>query len=222
MGNMTLKDFRDEVRTALARTVTDDRLNRWINQAIQEFAYSFKFHELEATSSLETIIGQDIYDLSTITDPVFRVMSDSGVEVVQPSDCIGRLLKETRVNWRLHRDTSSDTTLQGAPTHYHVYGAQLVIRPKPDIDYTLEFDYWAKVKLTVDTDVSPFREDWDDIITTGALYRAFRAFGNFDRYKNVRNDFLAGVRSRVADEDLEEFPYGGVGLAQGPMDDVIR
>lgn len=224
MGSMTLADFRSEVGSALARTVDNTRLDRWINQAIWEFAYAFKFHVLEATGSIDTVPGQESYDLSLISlvVPPFRAMSESGVEVVQPSDCIGRLLSETRVHWRLSRDTSTDTTLWGAPTHYHVYGTFLFIRPKPDIDYTLEFDYWTGVKLTDIDQVSPFNADWDDIIVAGALYRAFRAFGNFDRYKNVRNDFLAGVRSRVMDEDLEEFPVGGVSLAQGPMDDVIR
>jgi hypothetical protein len=54
------------------------------------------------------------------------------------------------------------------------------------------------------------------------LYRAYRDYGEFDRYKNVRNDFIGLIRSRVAEEDLEEFPEGGISIEQSPYDVVIR
>lgn len=220
MGQMTLDDFRTELRDASGRpSVSNARLDRWIMQAMYEFGYAFKFHCLEGTGTQETVVGVDTYDLPND----LRVINENGVEIIAPSDCLGRLLSETRVQWRLHRDTSSDTTNYCTPTHYHNYNGKLIIRPKPDDTYTLDFDYWKRITQLAEPDaVSPFEDDWDDVIFTGALYRVYRAFGEFERYKNVRNDFLALVRSRVLEEDLEEFPVGGLGPQRSKYDDVIR
>lgn len=218
MGIVTHSQFRNDLLNALGRDVEAEKLTRWLNQSMQEFGYAFKFHCLEATGQFTTVQGQESYD----PPADFRVMHDSGMEVISPADCLGRLLSETRVHWRLHRDTSG-TLGYCPPTHYHVYANKFILRPIPGDGYIIDFDYWLKLKsFAADDDVSPFNEDWDDIIFTGALYRGQRAYGEYDRYKNVRNDFIGMIRSRVAEEDLEEFPVGGISQEQSPYDEVIR
>lgn len=219
MGLMTLAEYRDDLAIALGRELSPAKLDKWIHQSMYEFGYALKFHCLEATASFNTIEGQEAY--TPTAD--FRVMNEHGMEVIAPANCLGRLISETRVSWRLHRSTEGSTTHSCPPEYYHVYSNQFILRPVPGADYLIEYDYWKKVpKLNAPDDVSVFSEDWDDIIFTGALYRGYRSYGEFDRYKNVRNDFLALIRSRINEEDLEEFPEGGLGIEQSPYDKVIR
>jgi hypothetical protein len=219
MGLRTLQQFRDALTTALARDLSTTQLDGWIHGSMYEFGYALKFHALEATGQFSTESGKYVYD----PNDDFRVMHEVGMQIVSPSDCIGRLIPETRVSWRLHRDTDPTASFECPPQYYHVFGNQIFVRPAPGSGYVVEYDYWKKIPIMSDpSSVSVFSADWDDIILVGALYRGFRDFGEFDRYKNVRNDFLGLIRSRVAEEDLEEFPEGGIGVEQSPYDVVIR
>ena len=111
-----------------------------------------------------------------------------------------------------------DSTQQGMPQWYHRFGDSIIIRPTPNTVMLIAVDYAKTVTpLVAVTDVSPLLEDWDEVIFVGALYRGFRHFGEFDRYQNVRNDFLGLVRSRSTEFELEEFPEGGISPL-GPND----
>lgn len=219
MGTRTLQQFRDNLLTATARDLGTDKLDSWIHSSMYEFGYAFKFHCLEATGQFSTVSAQYIYP----PNDDFRVMHEVGMQVVAPANCIGRLIPETRVNWRLHRSTDTTESFECPPQYYHVFANQFYLRPAPGSGYVVEYDYWKKIPvMNAPEDTAPFSSDWDDIIFVGALYRAYRDYGEFDRYKNVRNDFIALIRSRVAEEDLEEFPEGGIGPEQSPYDVVIR
>lgn len=214
MGEMTLQEFRDDVVSALSRGTQDTtRVDRWINQSLEEFAHAFKFPELEKTVTGVTAQGVNVVPLPAD----FRSWHEEGVWVTAPEEYLGQIKRETRRQYL--KLLSYDTSSQGIISRYHRYGQNLYFRPFPDsIAISWVAHYWGKVTRFVGVDdVSQFDPDWDDVIFTGALYRGYRHWGEFDRYQNVRNDFLGMIRSRVMDEDLEEFPEGGIS-GVGPDD----
>lgn len=210
MGQKTLANFRDEIVAAAQRgtaaQVGVTLVNDWIHRAMYEFGYVFKFHELEGYA--EQVLLANTRDVVFPTD--YRVMNENGIEVLGVEKFEGALIKETRAQFIRKNRITGASVITGRPKYYHIYGTQFIVRPKPDVDYTLGVHYWKKLTTLADGDVSIFDDDWDDIIMLGGLYRCFRHFNEFDRYQNVRNDFLGMIRSRKLDEDLEEFPEGGV------------
>lgn len=218
MGEMTLTDFRSDLTSAISRgTISTTLLDRWINASLREFGHAIKFRELEKTTDVTPVQGTNVVALPAD----FRSWHEEGLWIISPTDRVGRVRRESRKQYLMNADLDV-TTNQGIFTYYHVYGLNLYLRPFADGTVTtLRAHYWAKVvKFTGVNDVSQFDEDWDDIIFTGALYRGYRHFGEHDRYINVRNDFIGMIRSRVMDEDLEEFPEGGIS-AVGPDDDEL-
>lgn len=211
---MTLADFRSEVTASLARgTLDTTRLDRWINMAMEEFGHALKFPILE-----KTVTGSPVAGVNTVALPAdFRAWHENGVWIISPEEYLGQLKRESRRNYLLN--VSYDSANRGIIGSYHIYGRTIYFRPFPDSTVlTYQAHYWAKVtRMSAVGDVSQFDPDWDDIILTGALYRGYRAYGEFDRYQNVRNDFLGMIRSRQEAEDLEEFPEGGISPL-GPND----
>lgn len=220
MGLTTLLRFQTKLKKALGRDPDPVDLTDWVNSGLWEFAYAFKFPELQADGVVLTVQGTPNYALPAD----FRAFTDDGIQVVAPQErAYGILTAETRTNYQ--RSTRFvQTATQGWPQYYHKYEKKLWLRPIPDSRVTtLAFDYWKKAPpLALPTDVSLFDEDWDDIIFRGALYRGHLAYGEHDRMINVFNLFLSGIRSRVMAEDLEEFPEGGISLIQSEFDGNVR
>lgn len=221
MGIMTLQNYRDDLKDALSRPSVDpSRLDRWINNAMVEFAYAFEFPELQKVGTIDTVAGQRSYAFPTD----FRALSDFGVRLITPSNRFGGILvNETRTNY-LRSDRYPQTSNQGVVGAYHIFQKKLWVRPAPDGTVTqIEIDYWAKVTpLTNPGDVTIFDEDWDEVLFRGALYRGHLAYGEHDRVQNVFNLFLADIRSRVMASDLQEFPEGGISALQSSYDTQVR
>jgi hypothetical protein len=172
-----------------------------------EFAYALKFRELEATEQQTLLI-----DTNTLVFPAdFRMLHDMGIEAVGTERFEGKLIRETRAKYIQLSRAAGSFVRTAAPRWYHVYGTNFVVRPTADANYDFLVHYWKRLDILVDDDdTSIFPDDWDDVILAGALYRGFRHFNEFDRYLNLKNDYLGLVRSRKMEEDLEEFPEGGV------------
>lgn len=211
MGFMTLEDFRQDVASAMQRTVKQldtKRIDRWVNLTMIEFGYAFKFRELEGLNTIATVIGTASY--SPFND--WRMWHELGIRLSDNStgENLGRMIPETREVYLQHINTV-DSESFGQPSKYHQYNANLYIRPVPDDIYVLNCHYWKKITpLAAPTDLSPFKDDWDEIILTGAIAKACRAVGELDRMTAFKNEFLGLVRSRVVEEDIEQFPEGGI------------
>jgi len=232
MGTMTLADFQIEIagplgRSALLNGGADASLSkRWCNFAMQEFGYGLKFRQLIATdNTLVTVAGVETINLPTD----FRFVHEDGILVTAPETRVGKLIPESRNQFLLKRGFIQ-TSSRSQPRYYHIYPTAtkpdgvLVLRPVPDSTVeTLLLHYWKKITLlSGSADVSPFPDEWDDVLLTGAIYRGFRYYGEFDRYQNVRNDYLAILKSRTTENQLEEFPIGGISESQDEGENVSQ
>lgn len=215
MGVMTLADFRADLQTALQRTVSNTLLDKWVNNAIREFAYAFKFRELEDTYLAILPAGNGTF---TFAGTFRAIHEDGGVRITAPADKIAQISPETRARYLQLIGDTTDSATWGTPLFYHKYGFSVFVRPVVDATYNLTTHIWKKITpLVAGSDVSQFDEDWDDVIFNGALYRGFKSFGEFDRWQNVKAEFVGLVRSRTTEMELEKFPTGGVSPL-GPND----
>lgn len=214
MGTRTLTEMWDDIRLATQRPTLDTgRITRWIMAGMKEFGYAFQFQELQEEGSLTTVAGTLSYSLPAN----LRSLSDEGAWITLPVTSIRKLKKETRTQYQLRIGDTTNTQARGAPNWYHTYKRLMYLRGIPDTVYTIKFDYWKTLtEISLPGDVSPFTDDWDDIVLMGGLYRAFRSQGEHGRYINIRNDFLGLIRSRALDEDLEEMPQGGLNIITDP------
>ncbi len=219
MGLMTLADYQSDLESSAQRGgISTTRSTKWVNDAIREFAYAFKFRELETSVSFDTAAGQYEYNLTAhIVATGFRAMHELGIVKTAPSDRLGKLIPESRNVFLQKLGDTTDADNRGEIKYYHKFHNLIYLRPIPDSTLvTSKFHFWKKITPLVNAgDVSEFDEDWDEIIFLGALYRCFRGFGEFDRYQNIRNDFLGLVRSRAGEQDLEEFPEGSISPVTG-------
>jgi hypothetical protein len=224
MGIMTLADFRQEVAEGLGRKTPEKvgipKLDRWINAAMFEFGYALKFREL--LNYNEEILVAGTNDVEQPEN--FRMVSEEGLVVLGVQGYEGKLLRETRSQYIKQHRTADFTALTGRPQRYHIFGPIFKVRPVADVDYTIGIHYFRRIGQLVDEEsVSVFPDDWDDIIYTGALYRGFRYYLETERYVNTRNDFLGLIRSRKMEEDLEEFPEGGIsGVHWRETEDILQ
>ena len=217
MGILTLAEFQEEVKEETGRDPGTPRLNRLINAGYREVAYAFQFRELEATHPFSTAAGTYTEPLSNF--PNFRMLHEVGIWIVGPDDNSPKeLIPESRRRY-IENQELHQTDAQGVPGWYHIYGGNLYLRPIPDDAYDLEAHYWRRVTdLSNPTDVTFLSDDWDEAVKTASIYRMFRAYGEFDRYQNVRKDFLGIVRSRMLEIDVEPFPEGGIDVAREEWD----
>jgi hypothetical protein len=210
MGTMTLLQMRTEVAASTQRSVaflTATRLNQWINWTLFDFGYAFKFRELEGLDpAMATVVGQTAYTMPAD----WRMWHELGMRLYNATTNFGKLLPEAREQY-LMKVNSVDVSSRGQPLHYHQFAAQFFLRPLPDAIYSVERHYWKKiVPLAADADLSPFKDEWDEIIVIGATARALRSLGEYDRYVDIKNDYLGQIRSRVLEEDIEQFPEGSI------------
>lgn len=224
MGILTLQNFRDDLTSALGRSgISNTLLDRWVNLAVKEFGYAFKFHELEGSSSKVMVVGQYTY---TITGD-FGIIDFRATDEVNLYDTdstwLTRLRRETRSAFKSANGDGNAHSIYGQPTKYHRYGGAVHVRIPPDKPYVLAMDYLMQIPLMVNSgDVSFFQPDWDEVIFTGALWRGFRNFREFDQYQNVRADFLGMVRSRQTELELEEFPFGSLSPTAGDAPEDVE
>ena len=214
MGDRLLSEYRSDLLGATARPNTAVALvDRWVNDAVKEVGYAFKFPELEAKKTFLTVAGTYEYPLAPIAAD-YRMLHEDGVWIQAPYDRIGKLKKENHSRWLRNAGDLTDTTVYNRPAYYHRYGKSLLFRPIPDATVcTILVHYWKKISLMVNPGDTTFLDaDWDEIIYLGALYRAMRHAREFDRYLNIRNDFLGLVRSRAMEEDVEEIAQGGLNI----------
>lgn len=219
-GTRTLSIYTDDLRTALGRPTENVlRVARWVNDALREIAYAFKFHAMEGAGTFNTVNGTVAYNRAAD----FRVMNGE-LRISAPQERFGGIiLPETRTNY-LRSTRYATSTNYGKPEFYHLYASQIWLRRTPDATVmTIDYDYWKKITpLAGDDDVSPLDEDWDEAIFRGAMYRGYLAHGEHDRAINMFQFYLGLVRSRVSEEDLEEFPEGGISYIQSQFDASIR
>lgn len=225
MGIMTLAEFRTRIKNGIQRqNIGDADCDLFLNSVLREIGYAYRFRELEGTASFSTVVGSVGYQIGAgqaINISDFRKLHDDGLYIFFPYEYQGVLIKETRTAYR-KKSSPFVVEARGLPRYYHKSMNVVYLRPTPDSIVSINLVYWKKITpLSGINDVTPFDEEWDNIFLIGAMAEGRRGFGEMDHYVALRNDFLNMVRTRTIEEEVEEFPEGGIQIATSE-DDLVR
>lgn len=192
---LTLAEMRNEVKLLLGNRSTSEipnsRYDLWINLAEIEIVSAFQFFQTEKSYSFNLVTGVREYPL--------------------PSDCLAVYdLRDNTLKRKIYRShyrrfDRTDVEASGDPTHYIRFGNSIFFNFKPSSTNEIELRYCRIIdKMVNDTDVPTIPAPWHECLILGAEFRGWRALGEYDRMVVVKNEYLALVRSRQAEYEIED------------------
>lgn len=134
---------------------------------------------------------------------------DANQRIIQlPSDCFAVLSVRDSTNGRRLRSISyikmddKEWTV-GVPARYMRYGKAIELDPYWDSAWECKLRYQQRPSDLSDGVNSALASEWDEAILLGGEWRAFKDLGNLTRMMEVKNEYLAYVRSRVTQPEYE-------------------
>jgi len=191
----TLAEMRSEIKLNLGNRSTDvipdSRYDRWLNLTEIEIISAFQFFQAEKRVTTTMVVGQALYQL--------------------PSDLLAIYdLRDNTVKRKIRRShyrkfDNIDYDVAGDPTHYIRFGNYIQLTPVPTSANTLQLRYCKNInKMVNDTDTPTLPAPWHEAIMLGAEARGWRALGELKKWAIIKNEYLALVRSRNAEWEIEE------------------
>lgn len=191
---MTLDEMRTEVQAILGgrSDATDDIVDDYINAAYKQLAMSFRFYELENTStSTTTVSGTASYAVPTGCRQTISIVDTTNKNKLEPRD----------IAWYEQQDTSTDVT--GAPEYYVRYGSNYLLWPTPDGAYSLRIRYTA-LPDTITTGEEPvYSVEWHRVLVFLAASSLCFRFGLDSKGMNLKNEAL-GMISALQEDQVQD------------------
>ncbi len=185
MARMTAQDMVTEARLHLGgettETLSNNQILRWINRAYIDCASTYKFDELEASTSITTSSGTAEYEASAADIlTIIKVTDDTNNLTLVPWN---RRMYELATQGNV-------SSITGVPTHWFISGVgsnsrrQFTFYPTPAGTYTINVYYRKKpteLVLTPAATSCVLPEPWDEVILLRAVAKGWRALGDDDR-----------------------------------------
>lgn len=204
MGEITLTRFRYQIRKEVGRDsddYPDDDVDEHINYALWELEDKFPFEVKETLFTTSLVEGQSEYSLSGLTtlDYLYSVatVNDEGVRE--------KLARMTRDWFDNNVDQDDD---EGWPQRYLRENKTLTIWPPPDSEAdgeNLELALRTSVaSLAAGADTTGLPRNWDEILLHGAIWRAWKSFGDYAQAQQAYNFQIGLIRNATPTEAKEE------------------
>jgi hypothetical protein len=178
---LTFLDLQDEVLhdefdPGKYRTL----VKRWLNIALGKVARAIDIEETEQTdTSIVFVPGTSIYPIP------------AGIEIIDFISVEGRNLIELDIN----EMDESDDEARGAPTHFAVYGSDIVFWPAPDAALSPRVRFTGRVAtLSADTDLLPIDDEYSDVLVNYAKSKAFASEDDGEMSTFFLQQFRDGLR----------------------------
>lgn len=158
MPGRTLASMRDEVvANAFDATTYNPLVTLWLNEAQGRVARRMNLPERELSTTLNVIAGTKDYALPADLVVLTAVLDDRG--------------ELTPVG----RDDIPVVAASGRPRVYALYGSTLTLYPTPNAAATFTLRYRGTVvDMVADTDTTVIPDDFNHILVSYALYKAYR------------------------------------------------
>ncbi len=172
---MIIDERVETVRLMLGnRLDLDPRILRWIANSYLELGMAYKFAELEDSYDETMVVGTSVYDY-----PVTSVAGGSRTSGYETRAIRTMSVIDTSDNPRPLRRRNKDlvdrykSTTQGPPSIYAPWGQQVILRPVPDLAYTLRWNIWLKPRIETNPGASVILlpDDWLEILDLIAAMR---------------------------------------------------
>lgn len=191
MGVDTLADYRDLLNLALGdKGQANERLDRWINAAIEELFVMLDIEGRRVCAQTPTIAGQERYLL--------------------PTNCVATLVisdltnKKRLTKLAIENYEKLDPTRTGRPKTYARVDRHLYIYPIPDGEYLMHMFYVkAPTHLSAAADVSELTSAYDRVIHLLATRNGMLDLG-MDEKATVRYQTAMNVLRMIPTEEWLE------------------
>jgi hypothetical protein len=203
MGSLTRSDFREEVRfvcggiASTAPAITDTIINRRINWSYLwcSMPNHYQHPELEITEQITLVANQAVY---TPTVTFWDIVSVSHAEAAAPTNETHRY----KLDPISIREQASILRTQRVPRLYSWWNNTIILASVPDtgsVGQQLEVvGYRQPAQLTADKQSTLLRDEWDEIIITGAEWRIWVGLNEHDRAYEAKQN-LGQLVNEVAD-----------------------
>lgn len=191
-----LQNYRTTVRRELGfpdvSVITDDELDEYINDSYFDVLRRFDHKEIQASNSITTTSGTRAYALQTDYWWMELVKDDDNQQILTYKD----------LKWIELQDTS----VEGMSLYWTTWEGEIILYPTPDTS-SLTIDYWYYNRpsvLSADDDADVLPREWEEIIKEGAVWRCFKALGEYDRRvdsQNIQRSLIASMISTATQDD---------------------
>lgn len=192
MGKRTLEQFREDLVSALGQAgLSNQKLDRWINEAYDEVLGAIEFEKAMGTTTFYT--SADLYDY-----PCPRDLDEPNVLVDTTN--------KTRLAFvNLQNFAQLDETVTGKPERWTLRADRILLWPVPDDAYQIRLTYTKlPPHLEDSTDVTILPRRWDNAIDLMAKHYAFAAMGDLEKAQYYYSRAIGYIRSRRSDKDFRE------------------
>jgi hypothetical protein len=156
-----LGEMRTEVLGHQFSTNYSDRINKWINEALQIVHRKADIRRAEESDSISTVGGTNTYSLPDDFVKLTSIRSDAG------------LLRKVDIS---EFDDLALNAVTGKPTHVAVYQNNFLFWPTPDAAYTISVRYHnSYASLTADNQSPDLPDDYHYLLEEYALMKAYAA-----------------------------------------------
>lgn len=195
MNKMTGSDFHDYVLRTLKRTDKTDEVYDAITDTIVDMCERMDFEDTKVeayTTSGITSLGDYKIDLPSNFG---RLIGDVRWSDQDDSTTLTRLSKQ-QFN-EMFPDPDGDDPIDGEPTHYCVFGNQILLGPVPDdvtYEYQIDYSTFPADVVNASTTEVLFTDKARECVKFGTLARVFgvmEVFDLSDRYRNLYENELA-------------------------------
>lgn len=176
------------------RTDLDSRITSWLCDSYRELGMTYHFEELVDTVEETLVAGQTDYAYPT-TDTTkgslrsgYSTRAIKALTIINPSN-------GNRIPLRYRDEKYIDrypvlTTNWGPPSIYADYGKQAILRPPPDLTYTLIWRIWCEPlidQVTAANTMIFLPNDWLEILDYGAALRGHTELLERDKATELHN-----------------------------------
>ena len=198
MALATYTDLIAAVADWLARnSITGGRADDFITLTEAKFNRELRVPQMESRAATSIAAG-DAY-LSVPTDMLaIRVLTHDS----QPNE----QLQYATPDWL----RGFYRSMPGRPKHYAQFGSEWQLGPVPDINYTFEAIYWARIPgLSAENPTNWLLRDAPDVYLYGALFQAsvyYRNASDISLYKSLLEEAVASLEHAGSDMSMNGSP----------------
>lgn len=191
---MQLSEMRDEVQAIFAERsdVTDAIADDYINANYRRLAMSFRFYELEQSTTFATVSGTDSYSVPTGCRETISLVDTTNRVKLTPKS----------VDWLEMQDRTSNSS--SPPEFYVRFGSDYLLWPIPDGAYTVRVLYTKLPdELSADADEPVYPPEWHRAIVWLAASEIGFRFGLDTKAMNLKNEGLGVIKAIQEDPVMD-------------------
>jgi len=180
-----IQEVADQARNSslLDSSGNSTRITRWLNMEVSMLASQYIFPDLHASSTFTTTSGTRNYGLATDIEWLKLIWDPVGIQFLFPISERELALMDPNFNTQI-----------GHVTHYILNNKAVDLYKIPDTSRDFAYSYQRRpLKLIGLTDYSDLPYAWHNVITQGALIKAFK-FENNDQYRTALEEYRFMVR----------------------------